>query len=69
MILEEAPESTKQLCTLKLQISYVSRKGGTRDFEKEPMLVAFIIVAISTLCIHCASLSGLNLLVVVIVYV
>jgi hypothetical protein len=29
MILEEAPESTKQLCTLKLKIPYVRRKGCT----------------------------------------
>jgi hypothetical protein len=29
MMLEEAPESAKKLCTLKLKISYVSRKGGT----------------------------------------
>jgi hypothetical protein len=38
MILEEAPESAKQLCTLKLKISNVSRKGGTWDLECDPIL-------------------------------
>jgi hypothetical protein len=29
MILEETHEYAKKLCTLKLKISYVRRKGGT----------------------------------------
>jgi hypothetical protein len=49
MILEEAPESAKQLCTLKLKISYVSRKGGIWDFECAPILAAFMADLISTL--------------------
>jgi hypothetical protein len=49
MILEEAPESAKQLCTLKLKISNVRRKGGTWDLECEPILAAFIVDLISTL--------------------
>jgi benzoyl-CoA reductase/2-hydroxyglutaryl-CoA dehydratase subunit BcrC/BadD/HgdB len=67
MILEEAPGFSKQLCALKIKISYVRRKGGTCDFEKAPMLYEFITVVISTLCISYASLSGIKLPVTMVV--
>jgi len=51
MMLEEPPESTKQLCTMKLIFSYVRRKEGPWDFECAPVFVAFMEDLISTLCI------------------
>jgi hypothetical protein len=49
MILEEAPKSAKQLCTLKLKFPYVSRKGGIWDFKCAPILISFMVDSISTL--------------------
>jgi hypothetical protein len=49
-MLEEAPKSAKQLCTLKLKLPYVSRKGGIWYFECAPILVSFMVYFISILC-------------------
>ena len=36
--MDEAPESTKQLCTFMLKISNVIWKGGVMDFDFPPIM-------------------------------
>jgi hypothetical protein len=50
--------------TLKLKISYVTRKGGTWDLECAPTLVVFMEDLISTLCFF-FDLVALGMLLVV----
>ena len=42
MTLEEAPQSTKQLCTLWLKISKDSKNGKVWDLDYPPILASFI---------------------------
>ena len=41
MMLEDAPKSTRQLCTFRLKISTINKKGGVMDFDHFPIMVLF----------------------------
>ena len=56
--MDEAPKSTKQLCTFVLKISNVIRKGGVMDFDFLPIMAALTSWGVRFIFDRVASMAG-----------